>query len=259
MGRSFLRGATFLLSALAAAFPARAGDGPELFRPRPRNVDALRVLLVTGGHDHDVSFYSVLDGYDDLAVRVDPHPNALRSGEWQAGKAIDVVALYDMPDVMAPQQEASLTRFVESGGGIVVLHHAIAGRTGWRWWWEEVVGGRYLPVPEGGSPASRYAHDQDLLVEVAVAHPVTAGLDRFRILDETYKGMWISPRVQVLLRTAHPGSDGPVVWIGPHPKARVVAIQLGHGREAHLHPAYRRLVASAVRWAGRRGGNTAGR
>jgi type 1 glutamine amidotransferase len=91
-----------------------------------------------------------------------------------------------------------------------------------------------------------------MVVEVAAEHPVNQRVTGFRILDETYKGMWISPDVQVLLTTDHPTSDGPVAWIGPYEKARVVYIQLGHGREAHLNPAFRRLVRNAVLWtAGR--------
>jgi hypothetical protein len=160
-----------------------------------------------------------------------------------------VVVLYDMPSEMSPDQRRNLRAFVEGGGGVVALHHAIAGRTGWRWWWEDVIGGRYLPAPEGGLPASTYQHDVAMQVTVVAEHPVTAGVASFSILDETYKGMWISPGNTVLLSTDAPSSDGPVAWVSPYPKARVVFIQLGHGREAHLHPAFRRLVRNAVRWA----------
>jgi type 1 glutamine amidotransferase len=229
---------------------ASAGhSAEELFRPPPRAADAVRALLVTGGHDHDISFYSVLDGQDDLRVRVDSHPKALATGPLEG---TDVVILYDMPAAMTAEQRRSLRAFVEGGGGVVALHHAIAGRTGWRWWWEEVVGGRYLTEPDGGRTASTYKHDEELRVRIAAEHPVTSGLLPFRILDETYKGMWISPDVNVLLTTDNPTSDGPVAWIGPCENARVVFIQLGHGREAHLHPAFRRLVRNAVFWvAGR--------
>jgi type 1 glutamine amidotransferase len=219
----------------------------------------VRALLVTGGHDHDISFYSVLDGQDDLEVRVDSHPNALVAGSLEG---TDVVILYDMPPAMTAEQRRSLRAFVEGGGGVVALHHAIAGRTGWRWWWEEVLGGRYLTEPEGGRPASTYKHDEELVVTVAAEHPVTRGLAPFRILDETYKGMWISPEVAILLTTDNPTSDGPVAWIGPYAEARVVFIQLGHGREAHLHPAFRCLVRNATFWAAGRSlappGGTAG-
>jgi type 1 glutamine amidotransferase len=243
------RAVAALLALSLGAVAATAAQ--ELFRPTPKAKDAVRVLLVTGGHDHDVSFYSVLDGQDDLDVRVDPHPNAFR-GALAPGRDADVVVLYDMPAKMEAGQEAHLRAFVEAGGGVVALHHAIAGRSGWRWWGKEVVGARYLEAPEDGRPASTYKHDVELTVRVARAHPVTAGLETFRILDETYKGMWISPGVTVLLTTDEATSDGKVAWVSPYPKARVVTIQLGHGREAHLHPSYRRLVRNAVLWAARR-------
>jgi type 1 glutamine amidotransferase len=246
---SSARAAVLALSLGASgASPAAA---QALIVPAPKAKDAVRVLLVTGGHDHDVSFYSVFDGQDDLVVRVEPHPNAFR-GALAPGRDADVVALYDMPAKMAPEQETHLRGFVEAGGGVVLLHHALAGRSSWRWWGEEVVGARYLEAPEDGRPASTYKHDVELTVRVARAHPVTAGLAAFRILDETYKGMWISPGITELLATDEATSDGPVAWVSPYAKARVVVIQLGHGREAHLHPSYRRLVRNAVLWASRR-------
>jgi type 1 glutamine amidotransferase len=115
-----------------------------------------------------------------------------------------------------------------------------------------VVGGRYLDEPVEGVPVSTYAHDEEIEVSVTAEHPVTEGVGSFRILDETYKGGWISPDVEVLLTTDNPTSDGPVAWVGPCEKARVVFIQLGHGREAHLHPSFRRLVRNAVLWTARR-------
>ena len=221
-----------------------AAEAP--FQPPPRDPDAVRALLVTGGHDHDISFYSVLDTAD-LDVLVDPYPNAFSTA---VREGTEVVVLYDMPAEMTPDQRRNLRAFVEGGGGVVALHHAIAGRTGWRWWWDEVIGGRYLTSPEEGQPASTYQHDVDMRVTVVAEHPVTAGVaSPFQILDETYKGMWISPANTVLLTTDAPTSDGPVAWVSPYPRARVVFIQLGHGREAHLHPAFRRLVRNAVRWA----------
>ncbi len=200
------------LSLLAAGFALAA--------PTPSG-PALKVLLVTGGHDHDVSFYSVLDGHDDLDILVDPHPNAFRG---DVTRRAAVVVLYDMVPDLEPERRANLQAFVENGGGIVALHHALAGYTRWRWWSEEVVGGRYRYEPENGHPASSYLHDVDLLVRPRRAHPITRDLGPFRIRDETYKGLWISPRAEVLLETDDPTSDGPVAWTFPHPKARVVCI-----------------------------------
>jgi uncharacterized protein len=84
---------------------------------------------------------------------------------------------------------------------------------------------------------------------VVAKHPITARLGTMHLWDETYKGMWISPDVKVLLRTDNPTSDGPVAWVSPYSKSRVVYIELGHGESAHLYPAYRTLVQDAIRWS----------
>ena len=51
------------------------------------------------------------------------------------------------------------------------------------------------------------------------------------------------------MTTKHPTSDGPLVWISPYDKSRVVYIQLGHGTEAHNHADYQKLVHNAILWA----------
>jgi type 1 glutamine amidotransferase len=157
-----------------------------------------------------------------------------------------VLVLYDMiRDLDDDNKRANLRAFVEAGKGVVVLHHALGDSTDWTWWTEEVSGGRF---PEH----LQYKHDQQMPVTVVKPHPVTEGISDFVIEDETYKDMWISPKVQVLLRTTHPLSDGPVAWIGPNEKARVVTIQLGHGGPAHRNPNWQRLVKNAVLWTAAR-------
>ncbi len=99
-------------------------------------------------------------------------------------------------------------------------------------------------------PGSTFLHDQELFVEPVAKHPVLAGINRMHLQDETYKGMWISPKVTVLLKTNNPTADGPLAWISPYEKSRVVYIQLGHDQQAHLHPGYRKVVHNAILWCG---------
>ncbi len=100
-----------------------------------------------------------------------------------------------------------------------------------------------------GQAASTFKHDVEMNAKVVAEHPVVKGIPPFRILDETYKGMWISPKSKVLLRTDNPTSDGPVAWISAFAGSRVVCIQLGHDAHAHRHPGYRALVRNAVLWS----------
>jgi hypothetical protein len=210
----------------------------------------LRLLVVTGGHEYPTTFYTVFEGAEDLRWEHAVSNHAAFKNDLR--KDYDVLVLYDYTQEITEPEKTNLRSFVEAGKGVVVLHHAIADYQDWEWWYKEVVGGKYLLKPEGSTPASTYLHDQELCIRPVLKHPITARIATMHFRDETYKGMWISPDVQVLLRTDNPTSDGPVAWISPYGKSRVVYIQLGHGETAHLYPAYRVLVQDAIRWtAGR--------
>ena len=217
--------------------------------PEPGSAHPVRIQLVTGGHTFDPEFYEVFVSRADLRVTVTGHPDVYK-GDFR--KSTDVLVLYDMVPEIGQERQENLRAFVESGGGVVVMHHAIAGLSSWPWWTDEVVGGKYLEKAEAGRPASTYKHDEDVYVEAVGQHPITRGLAPMHFRDETYKGMVISPKVKVLLRTTNPSSDGPVAWIGPYEKSRVVYVQLGHDRFAHENPDYQELVHRAILWAARR-------
>jgi len=205
------------------------------------------VLVVTGGHSYDSLFYTLFEGYGDVAW-THAESNHVAFGK-DFRKECDVLVLYDMTQEISELERKNLTEFLESGKGLVALHHAIADYNSWPWWYETVIGGRYLLKADGGLPGSTYKHDVEITARPVGQHPVTAGVGALHLWDETYKGMWISPKVKVLLETDHPTSDGPLAWISPYEKSRVVFIQLGHDRLAHIHPGYRLLVRNAIRWA----------
>ncbi len=159
-----------------------------------------------------------------------------------------MLILYDYNESLDDNGRKNLQDFVEGGKGLVVLHHAIIDYGSWPWWYRDVVGGKYLLKPEGNMPASTYKHDEDLVIRPVAKHPIIDSIGAMHIRDETYKGMWISPRNKTLLRTDNPTSDGPVAWISPWEKSRVVYIELGHDAAAHRNPAYRALVHNAILW-----------
>jgi type 1 glutamine amidotransferase len=231
---SFARGAEW--AATGAVAPPRPKPAPK----------PTRALVVTGGHEYDTSFYSLFEGYEDLVW--DHAPSNEEAFRHNLTNRYDVVVLYDYSTELSATGRKNLRAFVEAGKGVVVLHHAICNYNGWPWWWEEVVGGRYLLEPAQGIPASTYKEDEEMRITVAGNHPVTAGVGPMHLTDEAYKGVQTVPGIQVLLTTDDPNSDIPVAWVSPYQKARVVYIGLGHAREAHLYPPYRLLVRNAIRW-----------
>ena len=210
-------------------------------------VHPVRGLVVTGGHDHETSFYSLFDGYSDLArfpvmTSASAFQNDLRA-------KYDVLILYDFSRDLNEAGKQHLREFVESRKGIVVLHHALLDYPDWPWWAEEVVGGRYRLKREGSIPSSTVKNDQRMSIKPESDHPITEGIGPFQVVDETYKGMYFSPRLRPLLGTDNPHSDPIVAWIGPSTTSRVVAIQLGHGPSIFHLPAYRTLVHNAILWS----------
>jgi hypothetical protein len=213
-------------------------------KPRTRlQAGVVKAVLITGGHEHDADFYELFDGYEELDhLPVDTSANAFKKD--LRGK-YDVVIMYDFSRDLDDAGKKNLRDYVESGGGVVVLHHALLNYQDWNWWDDEVVGGSYRLT----SPSSSVKNDQQIFATPAGKHPITAGIAPFHVQDEAYKNLRMSPKIKPLLTTDNPTSDTNLAWVGPLEGARVVAIQLGHGRSAFGHPSYRALVHNAVLWA----------
>jgi len=231
----------FAIAALSALGSAAAQDDKPATKP-------LKLYVVTGGHDYHMSFYRVLDE-PSFQVNLRPHPGAF---DGDLRKRADVIVLYDMAPVKEISEEGKkhLREFLESGKGLVILHHAIFDYLDWDWYTKEVSGVTQDPNRDRSRPD--YKHDVNLQIEPTAKHPVLSGIGPFHITDETYRGLIIAPTNTILLQTNDPTSDGPVAWISPYKKSRVVVIQLGHDEQAHLDPNYQKLVHNAILWAGGR-------
>ena len=208
---------------------------------------AVKALVITGGHEHETSFYSLFDGYEDLARM--PVSSSTMAFQGDLRGKYDVLIMYDFSRDLDETGKKNLRNFVESGKGIVVLHHALLSYQQWPWWYEEVVGGSYRLKTEGNVRSSTVKDAQQIFVTPEGEHPITAGIGPFHIEDEAYKRMWFSPRIRPLLSTDNPYCDPFLAWIGPCTSSRVVAIQLGHGPSAFGHPSYRALVHNAILWS----------
>ena len=206
----------------------------------------VRVMVVTGGHAHDTSFGSLFEGYEQIVARVYPRDIAYTR---DFRSTTDVLVLYDLSQEITETERTNFQNFLESGKGLVVLHHAVANY--WKtWsWYQSLTGATYYLKTEGDRPASKPTIGQVVTARPVGNHPITADVGPLCWEEETYKGMTISPAVKVLLETDNPTSEKQIAWISPYEKSRVVVIMSGHDRKSHLHPGYRRLVRNAILWS----------
>jgi uncharacterized protein len=219
--------------------------------------EKINVLVIVGGHDFETNQFHQLFK-DDAAItfNVFEHPKAHSELRPDAVKAYDVIVLYDMWQQITPQAKEDFVSALQSGKGLVSLHHSIADYQKWPEY-EKIVGGKYYleKTVVNGVEKIRSTWQHGVMIPVHVAdsaHPVTRGLADFTIHDEAYGNYDMAPESHALVTTEHPLCAKNVAWAKTYGLARVVYIQLGHDHFAYEDPNYRRLVANAIRWTAKK-------
>ena len=131
----------------------------------------------------------------------------------------------------------------DGGQGIFLLHHALMAFPGWPLW-RDLSGMRQ----RGEIP---YALDQTVHIDVAdTGHPITATLEPWDIVDETYNIEDADEDSRILLTTNHPQSMKTIAWTRTFGKARVFCYQNGDDNQAYSNPGFRTVVGRGVQWLG---------
>lgn len=253
-----------------------------------------RLLVLTGGHPFVLDAFT--EAFDAIAPKHWTHATQPTAQDFLTPSAVedfDALVFYDMPGITftradPPTQFAAppasliegMRALLQSGVGMVFLHHSVAS---WPMWedFAEIVGGRfhYQPGTLRGKhyPDSGYRFDVNHTVEVLdPTHPVCAGLGHsFALTDELYLYPVFEDDVVPLLRTTfpmndpsqffstdaairgrrntndgwtHPTGSQLVGWAKNAGNSPVVYLQFGDGPTTYADPSFRRVVNNAVRW-----------
>jgi type 1 glutamine amidotransferase len=279
-------GGVYAQNAPAPNAPVLSDDEKAVLRAS-QDLARLVQVQVMIGNGVDYEFLRMFEDFGDCNIRITPSPggyvNLMPDPAAQASgrgggfrRQTDVIVLYDQIYDMPEESQQNVRRYVEAGKGIVVLHNALTDYQRWPFWYRDVVGGAYT-IPDTGmpkvfagvhergpiddaiavhpstSPDKRLGggvfYFQEYTIRPVGNHPVLSGVTTFTVRDEKYKNTWQSDKIIPVLETDDPASDKVIGWIGPHPKAKVFAMILGHSAESHVQPMYRRLVHNAILWS----------
>jgi uncharacterized protein len=241
-------------------FPALASLATALLLltavPASAAAEKLRLLILVGAHPFETNqFFQLFRDNPDVTFETAAHPDAharLRPG----AADFDVLVLYDYWQPITDEAKADFVKVLESGKGLLILHHAVADYQRWPEF-EKILGGRYYTqktiVNGVEKPRSRAREGARFQVHIADPdHPVTHGVNDFVIRDETYFGYDMRPESHPLLTTPDTNNAPNLAWANTYKAARVVYLQLGHDHFAYENPNYRQLVAQALRWVARK-------
>lgn len=149
------------------------------------------------------------------------------------------VMLYNNHLTVTRPQISALLKFVEDGGGLVVLHCASASFQNS----EEfirLVGGAFKSHGTGTFSA----------VRVAPNHPAIAGVAALESWDETYVHTKHNPVNRTVLEVRREnGHDEPWTWVRTYGKGRVFYTASGHDERTWGQPGFQQLVERGTRWA----------
>jgi type 1 glutamine amidotransferase len=211
----------------------------------------ISTAVVTGHHAFDVVKFHILlrqlEGVDPYVQHLDDlaaTPQAVRD-------AYDVVLFYFMPlhgpsDADLPwyagQPKAMLERLLDTGQGIVILHHGLLAYPQWPEW-SALVG---IVNREFG-----YHPEQTIRIEIADSgHPITKDLSDWEMVDETYTMKEPASDSHILLTVDHPRSIRPVAWTRTVGQHRVFCLVLGHNNRAWSEHNFQQVLGRGIRWAG---------
>jgi len=209
----------------------------------------ISVLLITGGHSFDtVQFFNMFEEMKEIRYTAVWQPEAnkmITSGE--AGK-YDLLVFYDMIQPVSEETKASYINLTKTGIPLLFLHHSLASYQNWTEF-EKLLGGKYVlkgaNIPE--SQLSTYKHD--VWVEIKAAgpgHPVTKGLESFRLFDEVYGNYTVGAGSKPLLTTTHPESTPVIAWENRYNSSKIIYLQPGHDKNSYNHPQFRKLLLQAI-------------
>lgn len=238
----------FAASLLASARSALAGDAPKMRH---------RVLIVTGedypGHKWRETapvLQAELAKDPRLAVEVLTDLTLLASvrlGEYDA-----VVLHFKNYDPKVPGRKAygNLAKYVEGGGGLVLLHFACGAFEEFKADFVNLAGRVWFGI---NPPPGRRQHDPHGPFTVNIAkidHPITKGMADFETVDELYTCLEGEREITVLA-TAVSKIDKkpyPIAMVHQYGKGRVFHSVLGHDVAALQAPGAAELHRRGCAW-----------
>jgi putative heme-binding domain-containing protein len=215
--------------------------------PTTQPAKKLNILLAAGPKDHGPGEHdyptwqrrwaTLLGLASDVTVT--------QANSWptpQQWSGADVVVMYSANPGWAQDKAPELDTFLKRGGGLVLIHFAVNGRTAVEAWADR-IGLAWR------DKFSRFRHGPQELIFTDPNHPITRGYDKLKLVDESYWNLVGDPKnAHILAGGVEEGESRPLIWTCEKSQGRVFACIPGHFTWTFDDPLYRILLLRAICW-----------
>lgn len=245
--------------------------GVKVYETRPPALPAeikrpaILVFSKTNGFRHEEAIPAANAMFKDLALQ-----NGWGYFQTENGAAFSpaILARFDAVvfnnasgDVFTPEQREAFKSFIENGGGWLGIHAAgDNSHEAWPWYVQSIIGTKFT-----GHPMDPQFQKATMRIEDR-QHPATLHLgptlertDEWYSFDKSPRGV---PGVHVLAtldestyvqkgpfgQELSMGKDHPIAWWRCVGKGRALYSAGGHTASSFSEPAYRQMLAGALRW-----------
>ncbi len=221
------------------------------------NAERSRVLIVTGedyaGHRWRETTPALQEAIEqDARMKVDVLDDLSKLAETDLGPYASVVLHFKNYDPKVPGRAGfdNLKRFVEQGGGLVLVHFACGAFEEFKDEFEPLAGRVWFGARP---PAGRHQHDPygEFRVNITdVDHPITRGMEPFTTVDELYTCLEGETPITVLAESTSKvdGKVYPMAFVLGFGKGRVFHYALGHNVPALRNEGAAALLRRGTAW-----------
>ena len=201
-------------------------------------------------HEHERFLYDWTKLLTDRGMKADgakDWPDAMQFAN------TDVLVMYAQDGGNAsPGQKENLAKFTQRGGGIVVIHTAAVSND--PPWWKSVIGGAWVQGKTKWREGPMELHYSQTN-KPGGPHPSALGAADFKMDDEIYYNLDLSPDIHVLAESDT--GDGtpkvqPQMWTYEKDGYRAFVVIPGHLYGTFERPNFRAILLRGIAWAGKR-------
>ena len=172
---------------------------------------------------------------EDFETEVSHDKEMLANGQLEP---YDICILCTTVGELTAAQEQGVADFVDNGKNLLGVHSAtVINENHTRY--IDLIGGRFIHH-------SPY-HEFQVKIEVE-EHPITRGLEDFKITDELYVLDRPPEGANILATALWEDKAQPILYTKSYGKGKVLYNALGHDEAAYNHPVFQKLMIQGIQW-----------